>query len=86
MLLQPHKSDFIIYTITEVEENESISHWSLMKNSEINTKQKNKDGNIKNILSIWYFKCKRLPAGISMKQKSRICGHGRIQQWGVNLW
>ena len=80
MLLQPDKSGFIIAMIKEVEEHGSRGHWILMKNSEVNTKHKNKYGKLKNILSIWYFKRKRLPYGILMKYKSRLYSHGGIQK------
>ena len=55
-----------------------------MKNSEVNNKNKNKDGNFKNILSIWSFKSKIFSYVILTKQKSRLCEYGGIQQWGVN--
>ena len=47
-----------------------------MKNCEVNNKQGNKHGNIKTILSIWYFKRMRFPDGILMKHKARLCAHG----------
>ena len=57
-----------------------------MKNSEVKNKHKNKDGNLKNILSIWSFKSKRyLDLGLT-KHKDILCAHGVIQQWGVNYW
>ena len=59
MLFQPNKSYLIIDTIKEVEAHESRSHWTLMKEREVNNKYKNKDGKLKTILSIWYFKRKR---------------------------
>ena len=36
MLLQPENSDFILPMIREVEAHESRSHFTLMKNSEVN--------------------------------------------------
>ena len=50
----------------------------LMKNSEFNNNQKNKDGKLNTILSIWYFKCKRYPNGRLMKHKARLYAHGGI--------
>ena len=50
MLLQPDKSYFIIAMIKEVESHEAINHWTLMKNSKVNNKHKNKDGKLKTIL------------------------------------
>ena len=40
MLFQPESSYFILAIIKEVETHESRSHWKLMKNSEVNNKQK----------------------------------------------
>ena len=80
MLLQPDKSYFIIAMIKEVEEHGYTIHCILMKNIEVNNKHKNKDGKLKTILSIWYFKRKRFPDGILMKHKSRLCAHGGIQK------
>ena len=79
MLLQPDKSDFILAMIKEVEAHKSRSHWTLMKNSEVKNHHKNKYGNLKSILSIWYFNRKRFLDGVVMKQKSRICVHVGIQ-------
>ena len=39
-----------------------------MKNSEVNNKHKKIYGNLKTILSIWYFKCKRFTDTRLMKQ------------------
>ena len=86
MLLQPDKAYFILSMIKEAEAQESRSHWTLMKKSEVNNKHKNKDGNLKTILSIWYFKRKRFPDVILMKHKARICAHGGMKQWEVNYW
>ena len=52
MLLQPDKSYFIISTIKEVEYHKAISNWTLMKNSEVNNKHKNKYGKLNNIVSV----------------------------------
>ena len=67
MMLQPEKSNFILAKIKEVEAHEARSHWTLMKNIEVNNKHKNKYGNLKTILSFWYFKCKILPYEIKTK-------------------
>ena len=75
MLLLTDKSDFILITIKEVESHEDRIHWTLMKNSEVNNKHKNKDGKLKTILSIWSFKRKILLYGISTKNKARLCAH-----------
>ena len=42
MLLQPYKSNFILAMIKEVESHEARNNWTLMKNSEVNNKHKNK--------------------------------------------
>ena len=84
MLLQPYKSYFILDIIKEVESHESIIHWTLIKNSEVNIKYKNKYGNLKTILSIFYFKRNIFPYIILMKYETRLSKHGLIQQWVVN--
>ena len=62
--------------IEQVESHEARNHWTLMKNSEFNNKHKNKYGNIKTILSIWYFNHNILPYRRLMKHKYRLCEHG----------
>ena len=57
-----------------------------MKNSEVSNNHQNKDGGIKTILFIYYFKQNILPYGRLMWQKSRLCSHGLMQQWGFNSW
>ena len=75
MLLQPDTSDFIISIIKEVKAHETRSHWTLMKNSEVNNNHKNKDEKLKTILPNWSFKLKILSDIILMKHKSRIYAH-----------
>ena len=70
--------------IAEVEANEARNYWTLMKHSEVKNKHKDQDGEIKTILSIWYFKRKILPGGILIEHKARLYAHGLMQQWGVN--
>ena len=53
-------------------------HWTLMIKSEVKNSHKNKDGKLKNILSIWYFKQKILSYGRWLKQKYRLYAH-----WGM---
>ena len=79
MLFQPENSDFILAMIEEVEAHGARSRWKLMKNIEGKNKHKNNDGELKTILSILYFRCKRFPDGILMKQKFRLCSHGGMQ-------
>ena len=67
MLLQPDRSYFILDIIKEVEAQESRSHWTYMKNIEVNNKHKNKYGKFKTNLSIWYLKRKGLLYGGLMK-------------------
>ena len=57
-----------------------------MKKSEVKNKHKNKDWNLKNILSIWYLNRKIFPDRILRNHKAIICAHGGMQQWGVNYW
>ena len=86
MLLQPENSYFILSMVKDVQSHEARNNWTLIIKSEVNNKHKNRYGRLKNILSIWYFKRKIFPEGKLMKQKSRICAHGLIQQWVVNYW
>ena len=79
MLLQPYKSDFILAIIKEVEENEARIHWTLMKDIEVNNKQKNKYWKLNTVLSIFYFKHKILQDGRLMKHKARLCSYGLMQ-------
>ena len=80
MLLQPEKSDFILSMIKLVETHEARNYLTLIKKSEVNNKHKNKDGKLKNILSIWYFKKKIFPDGILMKHEAIFGAHGSMQQ------
>ena len=86
MLFQSYRSDFIVVVIKDVESRESRSHWTLMTNSEVNNKHKNKDGKLKTILSIWYFKRNRFPDLGLIKQNYRLYLHGVMQKLGVNYW
>ena len=86
MLLQPDKSDLIPSIIKCFEAHEAIINWTLIKNIEVKNRHKNIDENLKTILSIWSFKCKRFLYGILMKHKDRICTHGAMQQWVFNYW
>ena len=49
MLLQVDNSYFILSLIKEVEAHEARSHWTIMKNSEVNNKKKHKYGKLKTI-------------------------------------
>ena len=49
MLLQPDNPGFILSMNKEVEAYGARSHWTLMKNSEVNNKYKNKYGMLKSI-------------------------------------
>ena len=69
MLLQSDKLYLILAMIKEVEAHGYRSHWKLMNNSEVKNKHKNKYGDIKTILSIWYFKCKIFIDRRLMKQE-----------------
>ena len=86
MLLQRGTSYFILATIKEVESNEARSNWTLMKNSEVKSKHKNKDSKLKTVLSIWSFKRRILLYLRLINNKDRICTHRRIKQWVVNHW
>ena len=57
-----------------------------MKNSEVNNKHKNKSGELKAILLIWYFKHKIFLNGRLMKHKAILCSHGGMKQLLFNYW
>ena len=57
-----------------------------MKNIKVKNNHKNKDEKLKTILSIWYFKCKRLPDRRLMIHKDRIFAHVIMQKLGINYW
>ena len=63
MLLQLDNPYFILAMIKEVELNKDRRYWTLIKNSEVNNKHKNNDGNLKTIRPVWSFKLKILPHG-----------------------
>ena len=80
MLLKIEKAYFIPDIIKEVESREARKYWTLMKKSEVKNKYKNQDGELKTILSIWYFKRNRLIDVRLMKHKARLFAHGVMQQ------
>ena len=64
--------------IKEVAAHEARNHWTLMKNSEVNKKHKNRYDKLKTILPLCSFKRKRSPDGILLKHKARLWAHGGI--------
>eukprot|EP00957_Ditylum_brightwellii_P128726 9820592-Ditylum_brightwellii.AAC.1 len=52
-----------------------------MLKSDVPKDKLDKNGKLKAILSIWFFKKKRFPSGKLMKHKARLCAHGGVQQW-----
>ena len=76
LLLQQHKSDFILSMTKEVEAHDSISHWAFRK------KKKN-DGNLKPILSNLVFQSQDIPiCNINETQSQNLCRWGN-EKWGV---
>ena len=61
MLLQPYKSYFILVVIKEVESHDSISHWTFIKNIEVEILHKKIYPTLKNISSIWYLSINIFP-------------------------
>ena len=86
MLFQPYKSDFILAIIKWVEANGARNYWTLIKNSEVNNKYKNKYWKINHILPTLSFKVKIFPDRRLRKHKFRLWIHEGIQQQGVNYW
>ena len=63
----------------EILDHKNGKHWSIVHRNTL----PNKEWPIK---AIWYFKRKRNTDGEILKQKARLCVHGRIQQWGDSYW
>ena len=64
--------------IKQVEAYEARRHWTLMKNSEVNNKHKNKYRKLKTISYIWSFKKNIFLYVILMKHKYILCVHEGI--------
>ena len=86
MLLQPDKSYFILPMTKEVGAHGNRNQWTIIKNIEVNNKNKNKNSTLKNILFIWYFKRKIFLSGKLRKHKSRVVAHEGMQKCWVNHW
>ncbi len=69
---------FVKAMMKELFDHDSRGHWEIKTRAELNYP--------KTIMSIWSFKCKRLPNGDISKYKARLCAHGGQQQWGVQYW
>ncbi len=54
-------------------------HWTLMLHKELPV-------DVKKIMAIWSFKCKRFPDGMLNKHKAQLCTHGGQQTWGLDYW
>ena len=63
----------------KIENRESRNHWTVVHRSAI-------PQGAKTIKAIWSFKRKRRPDGALLKDKTRLCAHGGMQQWGDNYW
>jgi hypothetical protein len=63
----------------EVADHELQNHWTIVYPSTV-------PRTAKPIQAIWSFKHKQHPDGALVKHKTRLCAHGRMQQWGTNFW
>ena len=74
MLLQTEKSNFVLVTIKDVEAHEPRSHWTLMKNCEVNNKHRNKNGKMKTIFIHLIFQAQYIPRwNINEAQEQNLC-------------
>jgi hypothetical protein len=60
-----------------VADHEFQNHWIILHCSTV-------PRTAKPIQAIWSFKRKQCPDGTLVKQKARLCAHGRMQQWGTS--
>jgi hypothetical protein len=63
----------------EVADHDLQNHWTIVHCSTV-------PRTAKLIQAIWLFKRKQRPDGTLVKNKARMCAHGRMQQWGTNYW
>ena len=78
MIRQPDAVDFLRAMVKEVHDHTQRKHWVLVPRS--------KAGKNKIIRAVWSFKRKRLPDGLLLKHKARLCVNGSMQVYGVNYW
>jgi hypothetical protein len=62
-----------------VADHELRNHWTIVHRSTV-------PKTAKPVHAIWSFKRKQHPDGTLVKHKTRLCAHGRMQQWGTNYW
>jgi hypothetical protein len=58
---------------------EDRCHWALILHKDVPV-------NVKTIMAIWSFKCKRFPNRTLNKHKAWFCAHGGQQTWGLDYW
>ena len=78
MFKQEDKGSFIEAMLKEVKDHEDRNHWTVLPRSSM-------PANTKTIMAFWSFKRKRYPDARVLKHKARLCAHGGMQTWGVNL-
>ena len=78
MIRQPDAVDFLRAMVKEVHDHTQRKHWVLVPRS--------KAGKNKIIRAVWSFKRKRLPDGLLLKHKARLCVNGSMQVYGINYW
>ncbi len=66
---------------TEVKicDHKDCCHWTLMLCKDLPV-------DVKTIMAIWSFKCKRFPDGTLNKHKAGLCVHRGQQTWGLDYW
>ncbi len=77
-----HENDHIKFfkaMEVEIRDHEDRCHWTLML-------RKDSPVDVKMMMAIWSFKCKRFPNGTLNKHKTQLCAHGGQQTWGLDYW
>ena len=76
---QEDKLNFVQAMEKEIEDHQSLDHWSIVERSSV-------PDTAKPICAIWSFKQKQRPDGTLLKHKARLYAHGGMQKWGKNYW
>ena len=76
---QDDKLAFVNAMEKEISDHKKGGHWSIVHRDTLPNKARP-------IKAIWSFKQKRKPYGELLKHKTRLCAHGKMQQWGDSYW
>eukprot|EP00957_Ditylum_brightwellii_P200312 15271358-Ditylum_brightwellii.AAC.1 len=82
MLKQDGVKNFVMAMLHEIQVHEDQGHWTLMKRGDV-PMDKQANGKVKTIMSIWSFKRKRYASGLLLKHEARLCAHGGMCKYRV---